>query len=129
MKLPRLLALILALALPGALFAAGKNCGCACCKGKDVCCCSADEEAAEPELAKGFHHLTGVVTAVMSDRQALMVKHDDIPGVMRAMTMMFLVEADVIDSVKKGDAIKAHIGRDENNKWILRHVQVVTPAR
>ena len=78
--------------------------------------------------AAKFHPLTGVVTDVMTERSALMVKHDEIPGVMRAMTMMFRVEADVLAKVKKGDAIKAQMGRDENNKWILREVEVVTPA-
>ena len=128
MKL-RLLVLVSLLALPFAAFAATeKNCGCDCCKGKEVCCCNVDEAAGSAELAPGFHHLTGVVTNVMAERQALLVKHDEIPGFMKAMTMMFLVEPEVLEKVKKGDAIKAHIGRDENNKWILRHVQVVSPA-
>ena len=115
---------------PTGLWAAEKNCGCPCCKGKEVCCCHAGDEApAAAELPKGFHHLTGVVTNVMAERQALMVKHDEIPGFMKAMTMMFLVEPDVLQRVKKGDAIKAHMGRDENNKWILRNVQVVSSAK
>lgn len=123
----RVLALISVLVFPLLAFAAtDRNCGCECCKGKEVCCCHADGAAAEPELPKGFHHLTGVVTNVMAERQAIMVKHDEIPGFMKAMTMMFLVEPQVLEQVKKGDAIKAHMGRDENNKWILRHVQVVT---
>lgn len=79
--------------------------------------------------APTFHPLTGVVTEVMAERSALMVKHDEIPGVMRAMTMMFRVEADVLAKVKKGDAIKALMGRDEDRKWILREVEVVTPAK
>lgn len=126
----RLLALASLCVLPlVALAATAKNCGCACCKGKEVCCCHVDDAATEPELAAGFHHLTGVVTNLMPERQAILVKHDEIPGFMKAMTMMFLVEPHVLETVKKGDAIKAHIGRDENNKWILRHVQVVTPAK
>lgn len=124
-----LLSTLLLAVAPAALPAAEKNCGCECCKGKEVCCCHAEEAAAEPELAPNFHLLTGVVTNVMADRQAIMVKHDEIPGVMKAMTMMFLVEPAVLEKVKKGDAIKAHMGRDENKKWILRHVQVVKQAK
>lgn len=130
-RLPLLFSVLLALLSPAALLAADKarNCGCDCCKGKEVCCCHADEAATAAAPAAGFHALTGVVTNVLAERQALMVKHDEIPGVMKAMTMMFLVEPEVLASVKKGDAIKAHMGRDENNKWILRHVQVVPPAK
>lgn len=129
MKLRSLLLSLLA--LPAALFAAdAKNCGCACCKGKEVCCCHAEEKSADAKPvdaapAPQLHPLTGVVTKVMADRGALLVKHEDIPGVMRAMTMMFLVETDVLGRVKAGDAIKAQMGRNADNKWILRDVQVV----
>jgi Cu/Ag efflux protein CusF len=85
---------------------------------------AAPTEAPAPK----FHPLTGIVTDVMPERSALVVKHDEIPGVMRAMTMLFLVEVDVPGRVKKGDAIRAKMGRDENRKWILREVEVVTPA-
>jgi Cu/Ag efflux protein CusF len=131
MKLRLLFLVSLLLAPLSALAATAKNCGCECCKGKEVCCCADDESAtaAEPELAAGFHRLTGVVTNVMADRSALMVKHDEIPGFMRAMTMMFLVEPAVLEQVKKGDAIAAHMGRNADNKWILRHVRVVPPQR
>ncbi len=88
---------------------------------------AATAEAEKP--APKFHPLTGIVTDVLPDRSALMVRHDEIPGVMRAMTMMFRVEADVLAKVKKGDAIKALMGRDENRKWILREVEVVAPAK
>lgn len=124
MKLRSLTLFTLAL-LPLAAFAGDtKNCGCDCCKGKEVCCCHA-EERADAKPAPKLHPLTGIVIEVLADRQALLVKHNEIPGVMRAMTMMFRVEADVLAHVKQGDAIKARMGRDENNKWILRDVAVV----
>ncbi|MBA4136583.1 MAG: hypothetical protein C0518_04625 [Opitutus sp.] len=86
---------------------------------------SAHAAPAEKSAAK-LHPLTGVIVDVMTDKGALLVKHDEIPGVMRAMTMMFRVEADVLAKVKKGDAIKAQMGRNDEGKWILRDVQVVT---
>lgn len=106
----RLLALVLSLLVPAALAAQDH---------------SAHGQSGQP--APKFHPLTGVVVEVMAEKQALLVKHDEIPGVMRAMTMMFRVEAGVLGQVKKGDAIKAQMGRNEENKWILRDVQVVTP--
>lgn len=120
--------------LPVALFAAdtAKNCGCACCKGKEVCCCHAGDEkpapAADAAPAPQMHPLKGVVVDVLADKSALLVKHEDIPGVMRAMTMMFRVDAETLARVKKGDAITAQMGRDTEKKWILRDVQVVTKS-
>lgn len=92
---------------------------------------AAQEHAAAPaeKPAAKLHPLTGVVTEVMAERSALLVKHDEIPGVMRAMTMMFRVEAEVLDRVKKGDAIRAQMGRNEEGKWILLQVEVVAPAK
>lgn len=127
MKL-RALLLTLASLLPAALFAAdsAKNCGCACCKDKEVCCCHADARADTPAApASQLHPLKGVVVEVFTDKPALLVKHEEIPGVMHAMTMLFHVEASVPAQVKKGDAITAQMGRDENKKWILRDVKVV----
>lgn len=74
--------------------------------------------------AAQMHPLKGVVVEVMADKSALLVKHEEIPGVMRAMTMMFLVDADTLGRVKKGDVITGQMGRDENKKWILRDVKV-----
>jgi Cu/Ag efflux protein CusF len=79
--------------------------------------------AADKPAAK-LHPLKGVVVDVMTDKSALLVKHEEIPGVMRAMTMMFLVDAETLGRVKKGDAITGQMGRDENKKWILRDVKV-----
>lgn len=134
MKLrPLIASLLLA---PAALLAAdsSKNCGCACCKGKEVCCChaedaSADAKAAPAKSAPVLHPLTGVVTKVMADHDAVMVKHDEIPGVMRAMTMMFVLDPGVAATLKPGDAIKAKMGRNDAGKWILRDVEVVAKAK
>jgi protein SCO1/2 len=88
----------------------------------------AQEHSARDPGARMFP-LTGVVVEVLADRQALLVKHDDIPGVMPPMTMRFYVEADVLARVKKGDAISAQTTRTREGRWILREVEVVPPAR
>lgn len=100
--------------------AEGKNCGCACCVGKAVCCCHAGEEAAASE-APG-HALKGVVVDVLAGKQSLLVKHEEIPGVMKAMTMLFHVEADTLAAVKKGDTITARM-TNEDGGWWLREVK------
>lgn len=84
----------------------------------------ASHGAAEKPAAR-FHPLKGVVTSVLAEKSGLVVKHEEIPGVMRAMTMLFLVDAETLGRVKKGDAIAAQVGRNEDNKWVLRDVKVV----
>lgn len=85
-------------------------------------------ESAPPaaQKAPASHPLKGVVVEVRRDRQALLVKHEEVPGVMRAMTMMLKVEPAVLDRVKAGDAIKAQLSRREDGWW-LHQVTVVKP--
>jgi Copper binding periplasmic protein CusF. len=126
-KLLSLLALFL---LPLAAFAAAgnsndKNCGCSCCVGKAVCCCfveesaEADKSAAtsdseKSDTALARHPLRGVIVAVRPDDSALLVKHEAIPGYMRAMTMLFKVDAAALSALKKGDAIAATLVQRED---------------
>lgn len=121
MNLVSLLRLFPLCLLPLATFAADKpapekNCGCSCCTGKDVCCCFVEETAAAEkksdaeksgDTAIARHPLRGVIVAVRPDDSALLVKHEEIPGYMRAMTMLFKVDPAVFPSLKKGDAITA----------------------
>jgi Cu/Ag efflux protein CusF len=74
------------------------------------------------------HPLKGVVTAVDSGLSALRVKHEEIPGVMRAMTMLFKVDAATLKAVKPGDAITGLMTREEG-EWRLYDVKVVTAAK
>jgi Cu/Ag efflux protein CusF len=74
------------------------------------------------------HALRGVVTRVETERSALMVKHEEIPGVMRAMTMMFRVDAATLAAVKPGDAITGLMSR-QGPAWVLEEVKVVPPKK
>jgi Cu/Ag efflux protein CusF len=113
-----------------AFAAAGKNCGCACCKDRPkgvACCCNESEPAATPAKAADAikrHPLKGVVTSVLAERSALMVKHEEIPGVMRAMTMMFKVDAATLKNVQKGQTITGQMSR-QGNDWVLEDVKAV----
>lgn len=70
------------------------------------------------------HALRGVITGVLAEKSALMVKHEEIPGVMRAMTMMFKVDAATLKSAKEGQAITGMMAR-ESDGW---HLYDVKPA-
>lgn len=80
---------------------------CTCPEGK--CTCSADEKAA---TSMG-HPLKGVIVEVLAAKNAVLVKHEEIPGVMKAMTMLFQVDEATLASVKKGDAITARMTNED----------------
>ena len=88
----------------------------------DDCGCS---EAAE---ARG-HPLRGVIQDVVPERDALLVAHEEIPGVMMAMTMMFQVDPRVIPLVQKGQTVLARMERRDDGKWWLFSIRVATPTK
>ncbi len=89
---------------------------------------AADAKSAAPaKAAAGQRHaLKGVVTGVLADKSAILVKHEEIPGVMRAMTMLFKVDAAILKAVKNGDAITGLMSR-QDDAWVLDEVKIVPP--
>jgi Cu/Ag efflux protein CusF len=81
--------------------------------------------SATPTPKPAGHPLRGVVQNIMTERSALLVKHEEIPGVMRAMTMLLNVTAADIAKPAVGDKITATLYRDADNKWWLRDITVV----
>jgi Cu/Ag efflux protein CusF len=109
---------------PAVLASTDKNCGCTCCVDKpkgEACCCAPTQAAKADDIQR--HSLRGVVTRIDADRSALMVKHEEIPGVMRAMTMLFKVDAATLASVKTGDTITGLMSR-QGSDWVLENVKV-----
>lgn len=104
----RLLALILLASAPTALLAA-------------------DTKPAEKTDGVQRHALRGVITTVVEDKSSFMVKHEEIPGVMRAMTMMFKVDATTLKAFKAGDAITGLMSR-RGAIWVLEDVKAATPS-
>lgn len=106
----RLLASLLLVIAPAAILAAEKS-----------------PAPAEAPTAPKRHPLRGVITSVVTDKSAFMVKHEEIPGVMRAMTMMFKVDAPTLKAFKAGDAITGLMSRQPTG-WVLEAVKPSTPA-
>lgn len=77
---------------------------------------------AEAPAAPKRHALRGVITSVLTEKSAFMVKHEEIPGVMRAMTMMFKVDATALKTFKTGDAITGLMSRQAAG-WVLEEVK------
>lgn len=92
------------------------NCGCDCCEGKETCCCQAAESA--PSSDSPRHALKGVVVALLPERHALLVKHEEIPGVMRAMTMVLKVGPAPLREAKPGQALTGWLTRRDDVWWL-----------
>ncbi|AOS43520.1 Nickel uptake substrate-specific transmembrane region [Lacunisphaera limnophila] len=74
------------------------------------------------------HPVKGVIMGIMTEKTALLVKHEEVPGVMRAMTMMFKVDPAVLTRVKRTDAIRGKMQRRPDGWWLL-DVEVLPPAK
>lgn len=75
------------------------------------------------------HPLKGVITAVHADRSALMIKHEEIPGVMRAMTMMFKVDDATLKAAKPGMVVTGMMAREEGEWWLHDVKLAASPAK
>ena len=64
------------------------------------------------------HPLKGVIVEVVAEKKALLVKHEEIPGVMRAMTMLLKVDAPTLAAAQKGQAITATLLKKSDGWWL-----------
>jgi Cu/Ag efflux protein CusF len=87
----------------------------------DDCGCDAD-------VATRGHGLRGVIKDLLPNQEALLVAHEEIPGVMSAMTMMFQVDPRVLSLVNPGQTILARMERRDDGKWWLFNIRLTEPA-
>jgi Cu/Ag efflux protein CusF len=89
-----------------------------CCETPAVTTAAVSEK--NSEAAPTRHPLKGVVMDVLPEKSALLVKHEEIPGVMHAMTMLFNVDADTLKSasIHKGTAITGLLVRKSDGWWL-----------
>lgn len=85
----------------------------------DDCGCDATERG---------HAVTGKIVSVLTDRKALLVAHEEVPGVMMAMTMSFQVDPRVLDLVKPEQNILARMERRDDGKWWLFSIRILNAA-
>ncbi len=94
----------------------------------DACpACLAPKLPAAETAPEAGHPLRGVVVAVLPEKSALLVKHEEIPGVMSAMTMLLKVDAPTLAAAKKDQAITATLVK-KSDGWWLESVQT-SPAQ
>lgn len=88
----------------------------------DDCGCDAGEAA-----TRG-HAVRGEIVNVLKDRDALLVAHEEVPGVMMAMTMSFQVDPQVLALVKPNQTILARMERRDDGKWWLFSIRILEPV-
>jgi protein SCO1/2 len=85
--------------------------------------------AAPSTAADGKRHpVTGRVVAVLQERGALLVDHDEIPGYMPRMTMEFFVNAGDLALAKEGASLRAELVEEEEGRFSLEKVWFEDPA-
>jgi Cu/Ag efflux protein CusF len=96
---------------------------CACCEAPKP---AATAGASAPAAPVG-HPIKGVIVDILVAKSALLVQHEEIPGVMRAMTMLLKVDAPTLAAAKKGQSITASLVKTDDG-WLLQNVTpVATP--
>ncbi|MEY4490191.1 MAG: hypothetical protein RIQ79_2699 [Verrucomicrobiota bacterium] len=68
------------------------------------------------------HPITGRVVAVLKERGALLVDHDEVPGFMSRMTMEFFVNAGDLALAKEGVKLRAVLVEEEGGRFSLEKV-------
>jgi putative intracellular protease/amidase/Cu/Ag efflux protein CusF len=96
-----------------------------------------DDPAQDPFAALNVHTATndptrkfplhGVVVDVLSGRNAVLVKHEEVPGIMAAMTMSFKVDSAALGTAKKGTRIDADLYQLDG-EWHIDNVKSL-PAK
>lgn len=77
---------------------------------------SPPSSAAAPAAER--HPLKGVVVEIRAGQSSLLVKHEDIPGFMPAMTMLFKVDAATLQAAVKGQAITGTLVQRDDGFWL-----------
>jgi protein SCO1/2 len=72
--------------------------------------------------AEKRYPLTGEVVSVDTAKHVLLVQHDEIPGLMPAMTMPFSVSAGDAAAAKPGERIRAELIPSDQGDWRLEHI-------
>lgn len=88
---------------------------------------SASVASAETPAPETGHPLRGVILEILPEKSALLVNHEEIPGVMRAMTMLLKVDAATLAAAKKNQAITATLVRKTDGWWLENVRPVAAP--
>jgi Cu/Ag efflux protein CusF len=83
-----------------------------------TCDCAAPPAQPAAAGAPTRHPVRGVVMDVIPAQQSLLVKHEAIPGLMDAMTMLFKVDAPTLAAAQKGHPLTGEIFQRDGEWWL-----------
>ena len=106
-----------ALAVFAAAFFAPRAAACSACAALASSPAPANPLPPPPAQPAG-HPLRGVVVDILPEQQALLVKHEEIPGVMKAMTMLLKVDAATLAAAKKDQPITGTLIKKTDGWWL-----------
>jgi protein SCO1 len=66
----------------------------------------------------------GTIVEVRADLGQVMIDHEDIPGLMPAMTMSFDVDPEIVAGLAKGDAVRFRIAKEETSFRVVTIAKV-----
>jgi len=95
---------------------------CACCDAPAPTAATTTTSAAPAPVG---HPLKGVIVEILAAKSALLVEHEEVPGVMKAMTMLLKVDATTLAAAKKDQAITATLVKKSDGWWL----ESVTPVK
>jgi Cu/Ag efflux protein CusF len=83
--------------------------------------CSGETARKDNEASTRRYEIKGKVVSVDPQKPAIMLDHEDIPGLMKAMEMEFAVEdAKILDGIKPGDQVKGELVKEKSRYLITR---------
>ena len=70
------------------------------------------------------YEATGVVRALAQDRSYVVIAHDEIPGLMRAMTMPFDVRSPaLLDGLARGDSVRFTLTVTDGGRHVIERIE------
>ncbi len=89
---------------------------------------SAQHHAEPAQSAATGHPLRGVVSQVLAEKKLVLIKHEEIPGFMKAMTMAFHVPESIFTRLRSGTLVAATLLPKQPDGWHLTEVRVLAAS-
>lgn len=85
----------------------------------------ADDCGCDRNTAQTGHAVRGRIVRLLPERDSVLVAHEEVPGVMRAMTMAFRVDPRLLQFLQPEQEILARMERRDDGYWWLFGVRIV----
>lgn len=83
--------------------------------------CSGEPSRKDRESSARSYEIKGKVVNVDPKKPAIRLDHEDIPGLMKAMTMDFdVADANILDGIKPDDQVKGELVKDKSGYVITK---------